>query len=805
MPTANTTVGAILVPSNAEGDVTVRFDLIDPEAENVSIQFEVSVDNGTTWRAGTVKDDSRLTGLSTSSTGVSHHVVWDSLADLGFRRESGSLLRITPTDSVGPGTPGYSSVPTIDNLATASKKVENYMIHYGAFDAAALALAKSHQLVVAHVYAGNLTRETIREIQNGVDPADPSDDVIVLAYISVGEDLRTTSLTDAQMLADPRFTGDGTGPRIDPRGPNADGQSLTSINPLGLPSNGGTGYASWYLDDNSVDNNGGTGDGKPDRNSNFGGAFVNAGDPKWFTALDAMTLDGVDGIPGMRELLTLDYGRGLGCDGLFLDAIDTCAPNSFTDGSSVNQSEFEWTAPGFATFIPTLEQTYPKKLVMQNRGLFFFDPRQPHYAVCTRADIDYLKFESYRLNSNTFEEYDTYFFPDNKYNITPKLMAEANRPDGFRVFSVGYAEGPGIEHDTLLGTASGGFATLVEDIRQAQELAGFRHYITDATVAFPNSFVRDHTDMTDTTPPAWTSTYNVSPPFPTPTGAPTPRVGIQQVVAGYAAATVRWDVALDLNRVGYALYYSKTPFDFVGDPDLTTATRVALTPTIGSGYAAGVGPSAYPYEAAITGLSELSLYYFCIRAFDSAGNEDTNQVVLSTTTRPGFVTVTIDGLFGDWNGVSVTHTDPADVADSSGPDWRDIRIVNDASNLYIRFGSDNAFNLDGSPGFGYSRYLIFCDTDANPATGYSYGAVGSELLVTGVSLYSEAAGVFNNGYLQDISINPTTSVVDCELSMPLSRIYAATSGAKTIRLVFVNDEVNDVAPDTGYIEYTISK
>ena len=42
---------------------------------------------------------------------------------------------------------------------------------------------------------------SIRDIQAGEDASDPKDDVLVLAYISVGEDLRTIGITDAEKPA----------------------------------------------------------------------------------------------------------------------------------------------------------------------------------------------------------------------------------------------------------------------------------------------------------------------------------------------------------------------------------------------------------------------------------------------------------------------------------------------------------------------------------------------------------------------------------------------------------------------------
>src|SRR5947207_2412965 len=104
---------------------------------------------------------------------------------------------------------------------------------------------------------------------------------------------------------------------------------------------------------------------------------------------------------------------------------------------------------------------------MQNRGLFFFNPDLPHFAFTTRGLIDLGFFESYRLNSGDTNNPDPVFYPDNRYNFAPKLMAEANRPDGFRVLSLGYAEGPPdqMSERTLVGESTLGYDSLIEDIR----------------------------------------------------------------------------------------------------------------------------------------------------------------------------------------------------------------------------------------------------------------------------------------------------------------------------------------------------
>lgn len=523
-----------------------------------------------------------------------------------------------------------SDVPAPDSLRGRAQRVDSYLVHYGPWGDEEIAEARKQPLVIAHPSSGHLTRDVVARIQ-GADERGrlPADHTIVLCYISIGEDLRTSYLSDQEARADPRLKGDGTGPRVDPRGPAGSGRPLVGIDVRGAPSPGGTGFASFYLDDNSVSRDG-EGDGFPDRNPASRAFYVNAGDPRWFELLDTMTIDSPDAVAGFQEILTTDHGRGLGCDGVFLDTVDTAAPNSYTDRDSPNVTRFEWTAPGLSAFVTRLRAEYPDKVILQNRGLFFFDHRQPQYAVTTRGPVDLVLFESYRLDASQDHEFDPYVYADNRFNVAPKLMAEANRPDGFRVLSLGYAEGPPdrISRDTLRGTSGVGMDTLLEDIRVALA-AGFRHAITDSGVSIVNSFVRDHQDLSDTSPPVWSSTTNDrAPGWPVIPQEPTPRVGVQEVVAGRGRLTVRWDVALDLNRVGYAVYYQTLPFDFAADPTLAGARRVVPAPTAPDSYRTGLA-GTFANEATITGLERGRGYYVVVRAFDAspAHNEEANTVV----------------------------------------------------------------------------------------------------------------------------------------------------------------------------------
>ena len=251
-----------------------------------------------------------------------------------------------------------------------------YLIHYGNWTSTLVGQAKNnYKLVILHPSASNVTAADIATIRSGPDSiAGNADDVKVLAYISVGEDDRPGA----------PFVADGEGPRIDPR--PAYESPLAGLDPLGLPSPGGTGFASYYLDDNDHD-------GQPDRNSTFGGYYVNPGDPAWYQILKTKT-KASDGRAGIQELLTTTTGNGYGCDGLFLDTLDTPAPNSF------GATYFEWTTPAYRDLVKHISDDNPTKLLMANRGVFFYNPNLKNYAYTLRPYINMLMFESYYTDSS---------------------------------------------------------------------------------------------------------------------------------------------------------------------------------------------------------------------------------------------------------------------------------------------------------------------------------------------------------------------------------------------------------------------
>ena len=133
-------------------------------------------------------------------------------------------------------------------------------------------------------------------------------------------------------------------------------------------------------------------------------------------------------------------GKGLGCDGAFLDTVDTAAPDSF--------GGYEWTAPGMMALIKRIHESNPSKILMANRGLFFFNPNLKTYAYSPRPYIQMMLFESYYTDINDDNVVNP-FFEDNKFNFAPKLNAEAGRPDGFNVLALGYDHPPNLSKDVI--------------------------------------------------------------------------------------------------------------------------------------------------------------------------------------------------------------------------------------------------------------------------------------------------------------------------------------------------------------------
>lgn len=619
-----------------------------------------------------------------------------------------------------------------------------YLIHYGNWTPTLVAEARTnYKMVILHPSTSNITPADIATIRSGPDLiAGNSDDVKVFAYISVGEDDRPGA----------PFAGDGAGPRMDPR-PSYSGPLDDGLDPLGLSSSGGTGYASYYLDDQDFD-------GYPDQNSVFGGYYVNPGDPAWHAILKTKT-KAIDGRAGIDELLTTTYGAGYGCDGLFLDTLDTPAPNSF------GATYFEWTAKAYQNLVKNIGDDNPTKLLLANRGVFFYNPNLKPYAYTLRPYVNLLMYESYYTDSSGSGAASAYF-DDNKFNYAPKINAEANRPDGFTVIALGY-------------TTPGESAGLIEqDFIESQREQGWLLYRTnpslDATPFNTQSAIWNAANP-DTSPPVWNSTAATSAdsdPGTSGNQPPAPRVGVQEAVPASGAAVIRWDIADDqTSPVKYNLYHTDA-----GVMDYGTATKISdITPSIPDNYLTATGAGRYPYQYTLGGLTNGTTYLVAIRAEDSLANEDTNTTVLSVTPQDAssvYRVVTIDGGFSDWDGIPVLASDPVD---GTTVDFADVQVTNDSDYLYIRFTLHNA----ASPFSDFNTHL-FLDADNNPSTGLSVAGagIGSEMMIETGTAYDQRGGGFNEGSLDGVSwsISPAGPATAFELR--ISRSATFTTGGSPL-------------------------
>ena len=79
-------------------------------------------------------------------------------------------------------------------------------------------------------------------------------------------------------------------------------------------------------------------------------------------------------------------------------------------------------------------------------------------------------------------------------------------------------------------------------------------------------------------------------------------------------------------------------------------------------------------------------------------------------------------------------------------------------------------------------------------------------MIYGNQLVAQAVGVEAGLTLETIDCNPTTNMKEAELAVPLARLDAAVGGlATTIRLIFLDDDTGDLAPDRGYLEFEIAR
>jgi len=173
------------------------------------------------------------------------------------------------------------------------------------------------------------------------------------------------------------------------------------------------------------------------------------------------------------------------------------------------------------------------------------------------------------------------------------------------------------------------------------------------------------------------------------------------------------------------------------------------------------------------------------------------------TFRSGII---IDGSFDDWASVPLAFTDAQDSTESI--DYKDVYIASDDRYIYLRV----TLYSPGDPADFHNN--LFIDADNNPATGYGFGGIGSEMLIQSGAGYQEKNGGFNEGDINglDYAIAPTGNATDFEFRFSRNATYATgglpvfTTNSLTIALEAESSgfATKDTAPDSGGFVYTVA-
>jgi len=245
----------------------------------------------------------------------------------------------------------------------ALNKLSNYMVYYGVWDETKIQQAFEFELVILAPGPtdANIDANLVSRLKKGKDGvAGTKDDIIVLAYISIGEDVN--------IERGPRQLKDGY------RGPVYEGTN-------GKMVQGNNGFREWYLDEveyaftkdhNKIWGEDGLPkttkghDKIPDENGKWHSFNVNVGNADWHALL--------------QKKMTV-YLDSYKCDGLFLDTVDTASP---------------WNAYGYlqqamVDLLVSIRGWFPKTTLVMNRGLFLFEK----YGETLNHNIDGVMFESY--------------------------------------------------------------------------------------------------------------------------------------------------------------------------------------------------------------------------------------------------------------------------------------------------------------------------------------------------------------------------------------------------------------------------
>ncbi len=283
------------------------------------------------------------------------------------------------------------SIPSyVKGPVSGLKPEDDYLVYFASWDAKRIEFAKKYDLVILHPGGGAplITADEVAELKAGLDGVPgTSDDVSVIGYVSIGEDFGinrsqieiNTILGIHPNMMDYPAGGPWENPAYNwPRksATNRTGPVHYDFETDEIISSAATDpvlqFPSYYTDMIDHHGTGGSGqDGLPDQNREWGGLYVNVGDPSWQTFIREATIER-DFVAGIDHVLGDGPGQ-LDCDGIFLDTVGISTPWSIWFPSSVF-GELYWIRDGTLDFMSRIGAWYPEKVVLPNRPMHLVFP-----------------------------------------------------------------------------------------------------------------------------------------------------------------------------------------------------------------------------------------------------------------------------------------------------------------------------------------------------------------------------------------------------------------------------------------------
>ncbi len=634
-----------------------------------------------------------------------------------------------------------------DYYTNTETSQENWILNESVISA-----LSSFDVVVLQPNQPHCTPEVVDELKlRGVD--------VVLGYISIGEDYIDNALES------PLENGSGM---------VAYDAATNTLKPVS-----GNTLQSFYIDVDSqtltYDSNGSvikvettarrTPDGIPDYNPNFLGYMVNP-DSNWRWVIDNMRIGtsdvngrsykaGLKQLAGPRAINDLRGRSGsFGFDGFFLDTIDTAGPY---DGIGW----YPWVISEMRNTVKYISDQYPDKLLLANRGAFFFSagvksPVTDEYPIdySIRPYINGFLFESFRYDSDPTIDGDggiTEYYNENRYNVAPKVIAEANRSDGFTLFSLDYESGRS-------GIVDDGFNTAIRTLGYTAYLAKDR-----SLDSIYNAYASKLPEQSqDNQPPSWDASghtiYNEA--------NTNMRIGTQTVSKGNSddSAFVTWDIAIDQS---YPLSYEIIVTD-LSDQTATHYKDISYE-TNPDWLHNPESHAANRFE--ISGLQANREYNIKVYAKDALGNINNDDQGITYSFSKELSNpilrnqITLDGLLDEWSSLTGYTPDPNDIIEVSDAshlsgagnqaNWRQITLAHttDTNELFMAY--TNETNIYVSWGF-----QVFIDSDDDKNTGFkgsfaniSNFPIGADFLIEGVHVYQYAGEGTDWAWLESSASN----------------------------------------------------